>query len=117
MDCNHWFNPKSDLALQRKKAAEATGLIYTYEVFLTYNAVALLADAIDRAGSTDKDKVIEALASSTWDKHGMPYGPTKFVNGQNEGAAPANTQVLGGEIQVIYPKEFASADAVFPMKS
>ena len=72
---------------------------------------------IDRAGSTDKDKVIEALASSTWDKHGMPYGPTKFVNGQNEGAAPANTQVLGGEIEVIYPKEFASADAVFPMKS
>ena len=117
MGCNHWFNPKSDLAMQRKKAAEATGLVYTYEVFLTYNAVALLADAIDRAGSTDKDKVIEALASSTWDKHGMPYGPTKFVNGQNAGAAPANTQVLGGEIQVIYPKEFASADAVFPMKS
>jgi branched-chain amino acid transport system substrate-binding protein len=117
MDCNHWFNPKSDLALQRKKAAEAKGLIYTYEVFLTYNAVALLADAIDRAGSTDKDKVIEALAASIWDKHGMPYGPTKFVNGQNEGAAPANTQVLGGEIEVIYPKEFASADAVFPMKS
>ena len=117
MDCNHWFNPKSDLAMQRKKAAEATGLVYTYEVFLTYNAVALLADAIDRAGSIDKDKVIEALASSTWDKHGMPYGPTKFVNGQNAGAAPANTQVLGGEIQVIYPKEFASADAVFPMKS
>ncbi|MBN9065703.1 MAG: ABC transporter substrate-binding protein [Rhizobiales bacterium] len=117
MDCNHWFNPKSDLALQRKKAAEAKGLVYTYEVFLTYNAVALLADAIDRAGSTDKEKVIEALASSTWDKHGMPYGPTKFVNGQNEGAAPANTQVLGGQIEVIYPKEFASADAVFPMKS
>jgi branched-chain amino acid transport system substrate-binding protein len=117
MDCNHWFNPKSDLALQRKKAAEAKGLSYTYEVFLTYNAVALLADAIDRAGSTDKDKVIAALASSTWDKHGMPYGPTKFVNGQNEGAAPANTQVLGGKIEVIYPKEFASADAVFPMKS
>ncbi|MGN6768233.1 MAG: ABC transporter substrate-binding protein [Rhizobiaceae bacterium] len=117
MDCNHWFNPKSDLALQRKKAAEAKGLVYTYEVFLTYNAVALLADAIDRAGSTDKEKVIEALASSTWDKHGMPYGPTKFVNGQNEGAAPANTQVLGGQIEVIYPKEFASADAVFPMNS
>ncbi|MGN6471131.1 MAG: ABC transporter substrate-binding protein [Rhizobiaceae bacterium] len=117
MDCNHWFNPKSDLALQRKKAAEDKGLSYTYEVFLTYNAVALLADAIDRAGSTDKDKVIAALASSTWDKHGMPYGPTKFVGGQNEGAAPANTQVLGGKIEVIYPKEFASADAVFPMKA
>ena len=33
----------------------------------------------------------------------MPYGPTKFVNGQNQGAAPVNTQVLGNDIQVILP--------------
>jgi branched-chain amino acid transport system substrate-binding protein len=45
----------------------------------------------------------------------MPYGPTKFVNGQNQGAAPANTQVLGNDIQVILPAAFASAKAVFPM--
>ncbi|MCT8973670.1 ABC transporter substrate-binding protein [Microbaculum marinisediminis] len=115
MDCNHWFNPKSDIALQRKAAAEAKGLIYTYEVFLAYNAVAFLADAIDRAGSTDKDAVIAALGNSTWDKHGMPYGPTKIVGGQNEGGQPVNTQVLDGDIQVIFPEEFASAAPVFPM--
>jgi branched-chain amino acid transport system substrate-binding protein len=45
----------------------------------------------------------------------MPYGPTKFVNGQNEGAAPVNTQVLGGDIQVILPTKFASAKPVFPI--
>ena len=83
MDCNHWFNPKSEIALARKKAAEAKGLIYTYEVFLAYNAVAFLADAIERAGTTDKDAVIAALGSSTWDNHGMPYGPTKIKDGQN----------------------------------
>src|SRR5690606_18763811 len=108
LDCNHWFNPKSDLAMARKKAAEDKGLIYTYEVFLAYNATALLADAIERAGSTDKDAVIEALASSTWDQHGMPYGPTKFVDGQNMGAQTVNTQVLNGFIEVIFPAEFAS---------
>jgi branched-chain amino acid transport system substrate-binding protein len=117
MDCNHWFNPKSEIALKRKAEAEAKGLIYTYEVFLTYNAVAFLADAIERAGSTDKDKVIAALADSTWDKHGMPYGPTKIVGGQNEGGQPVNTQVLDGDIQVIFPEEFASAAPVFPMPS
>lgn len=117
MDCNHWFNPKSDLALARKKAAEAKGLVYTYEVFLTYNAVAYLADAIERAASTDKEKVIAALADSTWDQHGMPYGPTKMENGQNLGAQPVNTQILNSQIEVIYPAEFASAEAVFPMKS
>ena len=45
----------------------------------------------------------------------MPYGPTKFVNGQNQGAAPVNTQVLGNDIQVIFPAAFASAKPVFPM--
>ena len=118
MDCNHWFNPKSELAMQRKKAAEAKGLFYTYEVFLTYNAVAYLADAIERAGSTEKEAVIAALRSSTWDKHGMPYGPTKIdENGQNTGAQPVNTQVLNNVVEVIYPKEFASAEPVFPMKA
>ena len=115
MDCNHWFNPKSELALARKQAAEDAGLIYTYEVFCTYNAVAVLADAIERAGSTDKDAVIAALAASTWDQHGLPYGPTKFENGQNTGAQTVNTQVLNGVIEVILPEEFASADPVFPV--
>jgi len=45
----------------------------------------------------------------------MPYGPTKFVNGQNTGAAPVNTQVVGNDIQVIFPAAFASAKPVFPM--
>ena len=116
MDCNHWYDPKSDIALARRKAAEAKGLVYTYEVFLAYNAVAFLADAIERAGSTDQDAVNAALASSTWDQHGMPYGSTKMVNGQNEGAQPVNTQVQKGAIEVIYPEEFASAETVFPMK-
>lgn len=115
MDCNHWFDPTSDVALARKKAAEDKGLFYTYEVFLAYNAVAFLADAIERAGSTEKDAIIAAMAASTWDGHGMPYGPTKMVNGQNEGAQPVNTQVLNGDIEVIYPEEFASAKPVFPM--
>ncbi|MEP3436149.1 MAG: ABC transporter substrate-binding protein, partial [Hoeflea sp.] len=116
MDCNHWYNPNSDVALARRKAAEAKGLVYTYEVFLAYNAVAFLADAIERAGSTDQDAVNAALASSTWDKHGMPYGATNMVNGQNEGAQPVNTQVQKGAIEVIYPEEFASAETIFPMK-
>jgi branched-chain amino acid transport system substrate-binding protein len=44
----------------------------------------------------------------------MPYGPTKFVNGQNQSAAPVNTQVLKGKIEVIFPDDFASAQAVYP---
>ena len=41
--------------------------------------------------------------SPTFSDHIMPYGPTKFVNGQNTGAAPVNTQVQNGDIVGISP--------------
>ena len=99
----------------RRKKVEAQNQFFTYEVYMNYSAVLLLADAIERAKSTDRAKITEALASSTFAGHVMPYGPTKFVNGQNEGAMPANTQVQGNEIQVILPDTFASAKPVYPL--
>jgi branched-chain amino acid transport system substrate-binding protein len=98
-----------------KSKVEGQGQFFTYEVYLNYSATLLLVDAIERAKSSDRAKIIEALASSTFAGHIMPYGPTKFVNGQNQGAVPANTQVVGNEIQVILPEAFASAKPVYPM--
>jgi branched-chain amino acid transport system substrate-binding protein len=115
MDCNHWFDPKNPKALALKKKIEDKGEFYTYEVYMNYSCVLLLADALERAASADRAKIIAALESSTFSGHVMPYGPTKFVNGQNQGAAPVNTQVLEKDIQVILPAAFASAKAVFPM--
>ena len=115
MDCNHWFDPRNAKALELKKKVEAQGQFYTYEVFMNYSCILLVADALARAGAADRGKLNAALESSTFAGHVMPYGPTKFVNGQNQGAAPANTQVLGNDIQVIFPAAFASAKAVFPM--
>src|ERR1700734_3233348 len=115
MDCNHWFDPKSPRALPLKKRVEDKGQYYTYEVYMNYSCVLLLADAFERAASTDRAKITDALANSTFSGHLMPYGPTKFVNGQNEGAAPVNTQVQGNDIQVILPPQFASAKPVLPM--
>ncbi|MGE3149681.1 MAG: ABC transporter substrate-binding protein [Pseudorhodoplanes sp.] len=115
MDCNHWFDPRNAKALELKKKVEAQGQFFTYEVFMNYSCILLVADALSRAGAADRGKLNAALESSTFAGHVMPYGPTKFVNGQNQGAAPANTQVLGNDIQVIFPAAFASAKAVFPM--
>jgi len=114
MDCNHWFDPRKPGALALKEKTEKKGLFFTYEVFLNYNAVMYLADALERAKSTAHDALTAALASSTWDKHILPYGPTRFVNGQNTGAQPAITQVLDNDIKVIYPAEFSSGKTVFP---
>src|SRR4026209_578805 len=115
MDCNHWFDPKNPKALALKKKIDDKGEFYTYEVYMNYSCILLLADALERAGSADRAKIIGALESSTFAGHVMPYGPTKFVNGQNQGAAPVNTQVINNDIQVIFPAAFASAKPVFPM--
>jgi len=115
MDCNHWFDPRNAKALALKSKIEAQGQFFTYEVYLNYSCTLLLADAIERAKSSDRGKITEALSNSTFAGHVMPYGPTKFENGQNRGAAPANTQVVGNDIQVILPEAFASAKPVYPM--
>src|ERR1700691_1583751 len=109
MDCNHWFNPKSAKAQELKKKVEGSGQFFTYELYMNYTAVQLVADALEHAASVDRAKVTAALANSTFSGHIMPYGPTKFVNGQNEGAAPVNTQVLDNDIKVILPPDFANA--------
>jgi len=115
MDCNHWFDPRNPKALGLKKKVEDRGQFYTYEVYMNYSCVLLVADALSRAGAADRGKLTAALESSTFSGHVMPYGPTKFVNGQNQGAAPVNTQVLDNDIKVVLPANFAQAKPVFPM--
>jgi len=117
IDVNHWYNPRDKRALAlRKKVEGMKDQFFTYEVFLNYECVYLLADAIERAKSTRREAIIDALAASTWDKTFMPYGPTKFVNGQNQGAEPLVMQVLNGDIAVILPNTFAQRAPVFPWK-
>ena len=121
IDCNHWFNPKDKRAAELRKRVEAKGLFFTYEIFNTYTAVRLLADAIDRAGrdnrGADRAAIINALETSSFADHFMPYGATKFVNGQNMGAQPLMTQVIKGDIRVIVPRDYREAEPVFPMRA
>jgi branched-chain amino acid transport system substrate-binding protein len=115
IDCNHWFNPKDKRSAELRKRVEAKNLFYTYEIFNTYTAMMLLADALERARSADRAAITSALETSTFSDHFMPYGPTRFVNGQNTGAQPLMTQVLKNDIKVIVPREYREIDPVFPL--
>jgi branched-chain amino acid transport system substrate-binding protein len=117
IDCNHWFNPKDKRSAELRKRVEARNLFYTYEIFNTYTAMMLLADAINRAKSADRAAITDALGKSTFSDHFMPYGPTKFVNGQNTGAQPLMTQVLKNDIKVIVPRDYREIDPVFPLRT
>ena len=116
MDCNHWHDPKNPEALALKKQVDDAGKFWAYNIPINYSCVKLVADAVNRAGAADRKKVIEALAGSDFQGHIMPYGPTRFVNGQNQGARPVNTQVQDGDIRVIFPADVADAKPVFPIQ-
>ncbi len=114
MDFNHWYNPRNPKAQDMRKRVEAKGGLFTFEVYCSYNAVKLYADSLQRAASADKEKVIAALETSTWSDHFMPYGATKFVNGQNQGGRAVLLQASKTDINVVFPNEFANVKAVFP---
>ena len=114
MDFNHWYNPRNPKAMEMRKRVEAKGGLFTFEVYCSYNSVKLYADALQRAATADKEKVITALENSTWSDHFMPYGATKFVNGQNQGGRAVLLQASKTDIDVVFPNEFANVKAVFP---
>lgn len=114
MDFNHWYNPRNPKALEMRKRVEAKGDLFTFEVYCAYNAVKCYADAVERAKSGDKEKVIAALEVSTWSDHFMPYGPTKFVNGQNQGGRAVLLQASKTDIDVVWPNEFSTVKPIFP---
>ena len=114
MDFNHWYNPRDPRGPAFRKRIEDAGQLFSWEVLFGYFAVRLLADAMERAGSAEKAKLTEALAASTFSDHWLPYGPTKFVSGQNQGAHATAQQIQHGDIHVIAPEQFADAQAVFP---
>jgi len=114
MDFNHWFDPRNPRAADLRKRAADRGALFTFEVYCGYNSVKCYADAVQRAGTADKEKVIAALEASTWSDHFMPYGATKFVNGQNQGGKAVLLQASRTDIEVVWPNEFAAAKPIFP---
>lgn len=117
MDCNHWHDPRKPEAVALRKQVIDSGKSWSYNVPMNYSDMLLLADALERAASIEHDAVIDALASSTFKDHVMPYGPTKFVNGQNVNAAPVVMQVQNSDIKVIYPDHFADAKPRYPVNA
>lgn len=82
-----------------------------------YAAVQVLADALERAKSTSSDKVRAALAETNLNDSILPVkGALRFDKSGQANVWPVFFQVLNSEIEVIWPKEFLTSNAVFPMK-
>jgi branched-chain amino acid transport system substrate-binding protein len=90
---------------------------YTSRQFM---GLILMADAVNRAKSTDGDKIREALAATDMpgDVTIMPWKRVKYDEmGQNNDADPVLLQYLAGKFVTIAPQEVAVSEAVWPMSS
>lgn len=115
MDTNHWYDPRKAASQALARRAETAKLDLTYDVMVAYGAMQLIADALEKAASADRAKLIETLSTQTFGDTVMPYGPIRFEKGDNTGSRLVNTQIRGDRIEVVFPKEFATTEPVFPM--
>jgi branched-chain amino acid transport system substrate-binding protein len=79
-----------------------------------------LAEALNRAGSTDPEKIQKALRETDLkpDQLMMGYRGVKFAaNGQNELAATYLIQLKGRAYQLVWPEGNATAQLEWPMKA
>ena len=103
---NAMFKEKSGKDLNDFSSRQFMGLI-------------VMADAINRAKSTDGDKIREALVATDMPGEStiMPWKRVKFDEmGQNNDADPVLLQYIGGKFVTIFPPQAAVAEAVWPMK-
>src|SRR5271154_857580 len=79
----------------------------------------VMADAINRAKSTDGQNIRNALATTdiSGEQTIMPWRRIKFDEmGQNNDAEPVLLQYVGGKFVTIYPLQAAIAEAIWPLK-
>jgi branched-chain amino acid transport system substrate-binding protein len=83
-----------------------------------FMALLVLADAIDRAKSTDGAKIREALAATDipGERTIMPWKRVKFDEmGQNNDADPVLLQYTKGKFVTVFPPQGAVAEPIWPM--
>lgn len=116
-DGNYWHNPQSARAKSVFDAYQRRfNATLTSHGVQAYTVVFVLKDALERAGSTDREKVRDALARTNLADHILPQDAIRFdESGENVNASPALLQVQNGRPVVVGPARFAEAKPVFPV--
>jgi len=117
-----WINPGSAVYQQANAAFQKAHNRYldTNSAY-AYAGVQVIADILERAGSTDPEKILASARQTNFKNHPVVSGPIQFnEKGDNTGALTALVQVqpdadLLKRVKIVAPKEFAQSDKiVFP---
>jgi branched-chain amino acid transport system substrate-binding protein len=100
--------------LAEKYKAEFGDDIRTAAV-LSYDAVRVIAAALETAGDASPQAVRDAIAETDLDSLIAQDGPIAFDEaGENENAAPILMQVIDGVVTQVFPEDYAEAEPVYP---
>jgi len=119
-----WVNPKSPVFKEADKQFQKQypGKYLDTNSGYAYLGVLVIADALERAKSTDPAALREALRKTNFKENPMVGGPVVFdEKGDNINATAAMVQVLpdpkiDDRVKVVLPKEAAEAPYVFPWR-
>jgi len=82
-----------------------------------FTSVLVIADAFNRAKSTDPEKVVQALRTTDLKTPTLPGDAVKFnEQGQNIKIISNISQVQNGQYRVVWPASMAAVDLVWPFK-
>ncbi|GAB3565005.1 ABC transporter substrate-binding protein [Amycolatopsis endophytica] len=77
---------------------------------LSYDAVQVIAQAVEQAASTDPEKVRDAIAAARVQPLTVGNGPIQFApNGDNRNALAVLMQIQNGQVKQVYPPEKAES--------
>jgi branched-chain amino acid transport system substrate-binding protein len=111
----HWDASNSEATVVRAAFEETFDEEMRTPAVLAYQAVYIIADAIERSGSANSSDIRDALAETDYADHILPYeGAIEFdAAGENIVASPVLMQIQGGEVLQVWPPEFAESEPRF----
>lgn len=117
LSSNYHFDATSERVEElRSRFQEETGETMRTAAVFSYQAVEVIADALERSCSAEPQALRDAIAETSLETDLFPFdGPIQFdETGQNVNAQPIVMQVQGDEIVQVYPEEYAQEEPVFP---
>jgi branched-chain amino acid transport system substrate-binding protein len=95
-----------------------TGVPFDSDSIQEAVAMFVLAQAIEKAGTLDSEKVAKTLRENTWESPLSLGGKVAFApGGQNIKAESIVTQLQGGEYKRVFPVGLADTKPIIPMKA
>lgn len=119
LSANYHYNMQDERVEDiRSRFEEEAGEPMETAAVLSYQAVEVIAEALEESCDTDPGAVRDAIADIEVEDPLLAFdGPITFDDdGENENATVIVTQISGGQIQQVFPEEFKTGDLIFPTR-